>query len=72
MGSWHIDLDRDVCIGSAVCGGTAPAYFRLGDDNRSRPIHDDVEPDEIVLAAAESCPTEAITVRDSDGKQLAP
>jgi ferredoxin len=70
-GSWRVEVDRGVCIGSGVCAGSAPEYFRL-EDNRSWPVREEVEPDEMVLAVAESCPTEAITVRDADGKQLAP
>jgi ferredoxin len=68
---WKVTVDRDVCIGSGVCVGTAPRHFRL-DDGRSRPIAEIVDPDDTVVAAGESCPTEAITIQDAAGHQLAP
>jgi len=68
---WKVTVNRDTCVGSGVCIGTAPRYFRL-DDNRSRPIAENVDPDEDVLAAADTCPTESIIVRDAAGNQLAP
>jgi ferredoxin len=68
---WKVTVNRDTCIGSGVCVGTAPRHFRL-DDDRSRPIAEVVDPDEDVLGAADMCPTESITVRDAAGRQLAP
>jgi ferredoxin len=69
---WKVTVNRDTCIGSGVCVGTAPHYFRLDDDYRSQPISEVVDPDDLVLAAAESCPTESIIVHDAEGHQLAP
>ena len=68
---WRVAVDRDRCIGSGMCVGTAPSLFRLAGD-RSRPVNERVEPDEAVLDAAETCPMEAITVRDGSGQLLAP
>jgi ferredoxin len=68
---WRVTVDREACLGSGVCAGTAPEYFRL-EDGRSRPIREFVEPDEDVLDAADLCPAEAITVHDAAGHRLAP
>jgi ferredoxin len=68
---WTVTVNRDVCQGTGMCAGTAPKHFRL-DDGRSRPIHEVISPDDVVLDAAETCPTEAIAVHDSEGHQLAP
>jgi ferredoxin len=68
---WHVAVDRDKCIGSGMCTGTAPGHFRL-EDHRSRPVDETIEPDEAVLDAAQTCPMEAITVLDHAGTQLAP
>jgi ferredoxin len=68
---WRISVDRDACLGSGLCAGSAPRYFRL-DDGRSRPVTEVIEPDDVVLDAAELCPAEAITVTDADGTVLAP
>ena len=69
---WHITVDKGTCIGSAVCVGTAPNRFALNGAT-SEPIDPEVDPDEDVLGAAESCPMEAIRVVEVDtGKVLAP
>ena len=68
---WRIDVDARRCIGSGGCVGMAPAHFRL-EAGSATPIAATVEPDETVIDAAESCPVEAITVRDDDGGLVAP
>jgi ferredoxin len=70
-GCWKVTVDRDACLGSGICAGTAPEHFRL-EDERSRPINEFVDPDEDVRDAAEMCPAEAITVYDADGTVVAP
>jgi len=70
--TWRLTVDRTECIGSGLCAGTAPAHFRLVDE-KSSPVQELVEPAEAVLNAANFCPVEAITVRDTvDGKVVAP
>jgi len=61
---WRILVDPGKCIGSGVCAGTAPGHFTL-DGGYSVPIADEVDPDEAVVNAAESCPMEAILVRET-------
>jgi hypothetical protein len=56
---------------SARAQACAPKHFRL-DDGRSRPMKDVIDPDDIVLDAADTCPTEAIAVDDAAGRQIAP
>jgi ferredoxin len=70
--SWQVEVDGRTCIGSGVCAGTAPEYFAVV-DGVSRPLRPEIAPDETAIDAAESCPVEAITVRDRDsGRTLAP
>lgn len=68
---WRIAVDRDTCIGAGVCAGSVPSVFRLV-DGASQPVSEVVAPDDAVAAAAESCPMEAITVRDAEGNLIAP
>jgi ferredoxin len=68
---WKITVDRDACLGSGVCAATAPNHFRL-EGGKSRTIQADIEPDDIVLDVADTCPAEAITVHDAAGHHLAP
>ncbi|WP_239396340.1 ferredoxin [Frankia sp. CiP3] len=56
----RVEVDRGVCIGSGICVGSAPAFFRL-DGGRAR-VRDDAPPDQTVLDVADSCPVEAISV----------
>jgi ferredoxin len=68
---WTVTVDRSRCQGTGMCAGAAPRHFRL-DDGRSRPVQDNIDPDDIVLDVAETCPAEAITVHDATGRRLAP
>ena len=69
---WRITVDKDTCIGSAVCAGTLPNRFKIVDD-KSVPVEEVIAPDDEVLGAAESCPMEAILVTDAGtGEVLAP
>lgn len=61
---WRVAVDADQCVGAGVCVGTAPEHFQL-DDGVSRPIHDLADPDDLLLAAEESCPVAAISLRDA-------
>ncbi|MEV4822606.1 ferredoxin [Micromonospora sp. NPDC049274] len=69
---WRIGVDARRCIGTSICAGTAPEHFRLV-GGLSTPLADVAAPAEAILAAADSCPVEAITVRDAtDGRLIAP
>ncbi|MFF7485169.1 ferredoxin [Streptomyces luteogriseus] len=59
---WHVEVDRSLCIGSAQCLHHAPDGFRLDAARQSHPAAPDMDANERVLEAAESCPTEAITI----------
>jgi len=63
---WVVAVDKNTCIGSAVCVGTAPGRFELDDRQRSSPVMAEISPDEAVRDAAASCPVEAISLVDAD------
>lgn len=70
--AWRIGVDSRRCIGTGICAGTSPEHFRLV-GGLSAPRADVVAPAEVILDAADSCPVEAITVRDAtDGRLIAP
>jgi ferredoxin len=61
----RVDWDESRCALSAVCTGLAPDVFHLDDDARlaiSTELDD--EQRQAVQDAADSCPTQAITVAD--------
>ncbi|MEV5377605.1 ferredoxin [Streptosporangium nondiastaticum] len=63
---WHVRVDRGLCVGSGMCAGSAPGAFALDAGHRSRPLAEETDPSEEVLAAAETCPVEAITISRPD------
>lgn len=68
-GSWRVNVDPRRCIGSGICAGAAPDHFVLV-EGLSRPMIALVDPADAVIDAAESCPMEAITVRDADDHRV--
>lgn len=72
MTTWRLEVDRHLCIGSGICAGTAPTLFALA-DGVSSPLVPAISPDQAAIDAADSCPVEAITVRDAaDDHLIAP
>lgn len=67
--TWRIDVDPHRCIGAGICAGTAPRHFQLV-EGLSVPLAETIPPAEPVVDAAESCPMEAITVRDAANQRL--
>jgi len=65
----EIQVSSARCIASKACVHAAEGVFEVV-DGLSRVVGPTAAPLEDVIAAAESCPTGAITVRE-DGRQLA-
>ncbi|WP_328909932.1 ferredoxin [Streptomyces sp. NBC_00234] len=59
---WQVEVDRSVCIGSGMCLNHAPDGFRLDTARQSHPVDPESDANERILAAAEGCPVEAITL----------
>ncbi|QGK69220.1 ferredoxin [Allosaccharopolyspora coralli] len=62
---WSVEVDQDTCVGSGMCNAAAPELFLL-EGSTSVALRPTAEPAEDVRDAAESCPVEAITIRDTD------
>ncbi len=66
--TWKLEVSSDRCMASGVCVATAPDHFDLvGTVAVVR--NGEIDPDETVLDAAESCPAMAILVSE-DGRDL--
>ena len=65
-------IDRDVCIGAASCVAVAPGTFQLDEENKAYLVDPDQYDDDMLLLAAQSCPVNAISVFDEEGKQIWP
>ncbi len=59
-----VRVDRVRCIGSGVCTRIAPSVFELDDDGIAVVIDPEGDGRAAVVAAAETCPTDAILVFD--------
>ncbi|MFE6614701.1 ferredoxin [Amycolatopsis sp. NPDC057786] len=68
--SWKVDVDGDTCIGSGMCAALKPEVFTL-EGATATVVTDEVEPDETVLDAADSCPAMAIEVTEK-GEVIGP
>lgn len=82
-----ITVDRNLCIGAASCVAVAPGAFELDNENKavilkadgtadSGPVEYGVLRDkadmDMILLAAQSCPTRAIILHDENGNQIYP
>lgn len=83
----RVKVDPDLCIGAASCVAVAMQYFELNADNKAAvkdpalPMDPDVyerelevtdAQKEMIIMAAQSCPTLAIFIYDESGRQLFP
>ena len=59
-----IDVDRDLCIGSATCVRLAPGAFALDDDEIATVRDASAVGVDKLRLAADACPTRAITIAD--------
>ncbi len=56
-------VDHDLCIGCGLCEEICPEVFQMGDDDLAHVVEGaDCEASGCCEEAAESCPTEAITL----------
>lgn len=69
----RVKVDRDLCIGAANCVAIAPEGFELDAENIAvvKPGWEGLN-DDILLQAAEACPTKAIFLYDENNNQIYP
>lgn len=65
MTTWLVTVDEQRCTGSGICASLAATHFAYR-DGRSRAVGGPSAPDDDVVAAAECCPMEAITVTERE------
>ena len=73
VGKYKVTVIRDLCIGAASCVAFSPTVFDLDGEKKAVIIDGaDDTPDNIMMAA-QSCPTKAIVVIDTEtGEQVWP
>lgn len=73
IGKYQVKVIRDKCIGAASCVAIAPKVFELDEENIATVISQDGNDDDTKLLAAQSCPTAAIIVTNTEtGEQVWP
>ena len=65
--TYTIAVDREVCMGAGVCAVQASSTFDLDDEAIATVVDLHGDPLERIQAAAEGCPTRAISVVISRG-----
>ena len=59
-GTWHVEVDRDRCMGTGACAFALPGLFAVGDDGKARVIGTVDEDDEAIADVVGECPTAAL------------
>jgi ferredoxin len=73
IGKYKIKVLRDGCIGAASCVAVAASTFQLDNENKAVIQEGSTDSSDTILMAAQSCPTKAIIVIDTEtGKQVWP
>ncbi len=65
-----IEIDRNKCIGAAVCVSIDPKTFEIDSENKAVTKKEEIADSKTVVLAAQSCPTQAISVFDGKGKKI--
>jgi len=73
IGKYKIKVLRDSCIGAASCVAVSPGVFELDPQKKAVFVAGANDEADNILTAAQSCPTKAIVVTDTEtGKQVWP
>lgn len=62
---WKVSLDQGSCISSGICQALAPGRFEVRAGTPARVVSEEVDREDALLDAAESCPVEAIGLVDA-------
>jgi len=73
IGKYTVQVVRNLCIGAASCVAVSEATFKLDSENKAVVIEGSQDTAENILLAAQSCPTKAIIITDTEiGQQVWP
>lgn len=66
IGKYKVKVIRNLCIGAASCIAVSPNIFKLDGENKAVILEGNQDTPENILMAAQSCPTKAIIVIDTE------
>jgi ferredoxin len=64
MGTPRVEVDQQMCIGSANCVQVAPGAFQLNDEEKAEVVDPSAEGIDDLRKAEEQCPVAAILVEE--------
>jgi ferredoxin len=64
MGKVRVEVDHDLCIGSANCVDVAKGAFKLNDENQAEVDDPTAQPIDVLREAEKQCPVAAILVEE--------
>ena len=59
-GTWHVEVDRDRCMGTGACAFALPGLFTVGDDGKARVTGTVNEDEKAATDVVGECPTAAL------------
>lgn len=73
IGKYKVKVIRSLCIGAASCVAVSPNIFQLDSENKAVVQEGRNDVPENIMLAAQSCPTKAIVIFDTEtNKQVWP
>jgi ferredoxin len=66
MAKYKVEIDRNLCVGDGACVNEAPGTFEMDDESIAIVTNADGNTPEEILAAAQSCPVDAIILHDAN------
>lgn len=72
VGDLEVEVDLHLCVGFGDCVEVSPDSFALDAEGLAEFVAPEEEIRERLLEACRSCPVDAITVRDAEGRPLVP
>jgi ferredoxin len=72
VGGLRVRIDRTLCVGFGDCVKASPDAFALDEENVAIFATPDSTTRVELLRACASCPVDALTAWDEDGRQLVP
>jgi len=70
---YRVIMRKDLCIGAASCAAIAGNTFEMNDNNIAIIKEGEWDEDDLILAAAQSCPVLAIIIEDiQTGERIFP
>jgi len=73
IGKYKVEVIRNKCISAGSCEAIAPGVFELDEEGIAIVISQDGNTDDEKLLAAQSCPTDAVVITNTEtGEQVWP